>query len=190
MNWVKDLMEAGLEYAESVLGKKRRTKVETWLTHAQRVQDEVHNAEREVAEARILSRMQLVNRVDEQMKEVEQLLERSAFSKGLVIEVVETGEIELLTQVSAFVEWEEWHGASLKGRMFEKNLDCRVPLPCDVEKIAKSVANECGGLPLGITILSRTMRGIEDIHEWKNALGELREPKFDPECMEMRFSDR
>ncbi|OWM74005.1 hypothetical protein CDL15_Pgr022276 [Punica granatum] len=52
--------------------------------------------------------MQLVNRVDEQMKEVEQLLERSAFSKGLVIEVVETGEIELLTQVSAFVEWEEW----------------------------------------------------------------------------------
>ncbi|PKI68932.1 hypothetical protein CRG98_010668 [Punica granatum] len=73
------------------------------------MQDEVHNAEREVAEAGILSQVQLVNRVDEQMKEVEQLHERSAFSEGLVIEVEETGEIELLTQ-------------ELVRRAFQKNL--------------------------------------------------------------------
>ncbi|XP_057972524.1 probable disease resistance protein At1g61300 [Malania oleifera] len=44
-----------------------------------------------------------------------------------------------------------------------------------VEEIAKSVARECAGLPLAIITVARGMTGVGDIHEWKNALDELKQ---------------
>ncbi|KAL1322984.1 hypothetical protein AAHE18_14G238700 [Arachis hypogaea] len=42
-------------------------------------------------------------------------------------------------------------------------------------KIAESIARECGGLPLAINVMARTMKDIEDIHQWRHALNKLRQ---------------
>ncbi|XVF78160.1 hypothetical protein PTKIN_Ptkin14bG0107100 [Pterospermum kingtungense] len=38
----------------------------------------------------------------------------------------------------------------------------------------KSVAEECAGLPLAIVTIASSMRGVRDIHVWRNALDELK----------------
>ncbi|KAH6781641.1 hypothetical protein C2S51_006934 [Perilla frutescens var. frutescens] len=43
------------------------------------------------------------------------------------------------------------------------------------KEIAKSVANLCDGLPLGIITLAGSMRGEKSIRTWENALAELKE---------------
>ncbi|XP_057948674.1 putative disease resistance protein At4g10780 isoform X2 [Malania oleifera] len=47
----------------------------------------------------------------------------------------------------------------------------------DVEVAARHIAGECGGLPLGIITMARSMRGVDDIREWSTVLKELRESK-------------
>ncbi|KAJ9159587.1 hypothetical protein P3X46_025087 [Hevea brasiliensis] len=49
------------------------------------------------------------------------------------------------------------------------------PLSPDLMEIAKSIARECAGLPLGIITIAASMRGADDICEWRNALRELQE---------------
>ncbi|KAF2321187.1 hypothetical protein GH714_035199 [Hevea brasiliensis] len=49
------------------------------------------------------------------------------------------------------------------------------PLSPEVMEIAKSIARECAGLPLGIITIAASMRGADDICEWRNALRELQE---------------
>ncbi|XVF78079.1 hypothetical protein PTKIN_Ptkin14bG0099700 [Pterospermum kingtungense] len=43
----------------------------------------------------------------------------------------------------------------------------------DLLPIVKSVAEECAGLPLAIVTIASSMRGVRNIHEWRNALHEL-----------------
>jgi hypothetical protein len=54
-------------------------------------------------------------------------------------------------------------------------------------EIAKAIARECAGLPLGISIVARSLRGVDD---WRNALKKLRESEFrDNELFKLlRFS--
>ncbi|XP_022764175.1 probable disease resistance protein At1g61300 [Durio zibethinus] len=40
--------------------------------------------------------------------------------------------------------------------------------------IVESVAEECAGLPLAIVTIASSMKGVRDIHEWRNALHELK----------------
>ncbi|BAT83144.1 hypothetical protein VIGAN_04024900 [Vigna angularis var. angularis] len=42
-----------------------------------------------------------------------------------------------------------------------------------VRNIAKSVVRKCGGLPLGISVMARTMKGITSIHWWRHVLNKL-----------------
>jgi disease resistance protein RPS2 len=51
-------------------------------------------------------------------------------------------------------------------------------LSLEVEQIAVDVARECAGLPLGIITVARSLRGVDNLHEWKNTLNKLRESKF------------
>uniref|UniRef100_A0A2N9F0Q6 Uncharacterized protein n=1 Tax=Fagus sylvatica TaxID=28930 RepID=A0A2N9F0Q6_FAGSY len=44
----------------------------------------------------------------------------------------------------------------------------------DIETIAKDIAKECGRLPLAIITIARSMKGVVDHCEWRNALEELR----------------
>lgn len=46
-------------------------------------------------------------------------------------------------------------------------------LPHEVETIARSIANECYGLPLGISVMASTMKGVNDIRWWRHALNKL-----------------
>jgi disease resistance protein RPS2 len=75
--------------------------------------------------------------------------------------------------------------------LFIKILGC---IPPEVEEIAKSVASECAGLPLGIKTMAGTMRGVDDICEWRNALEELKQSRVWQEDMDekvfqiLRFS--
>nr|KYP75460.1 putative disease resistance protein At4g27220 family [Cajanus cajan] len=58
-------------------------------------------------------------------------------------------------------------------------------LPHEVEKIARSIAKECYGLPLGISVMARTMKGVtDDIRWWKHSLN-----KFQNFAMEEKIFD-
>uniref|UniRef100_A0A6N2KH12 Uncharacterized protein n=1 Tax=Salix viminalis TaxID=40686 RepID=A0A6N2KH12_SALVM len=47
-----------------------------------------------------------------------------------------------------------------------------------VERIAKVIARECAGLPLGIITLAGSLRGVDNLNEWRNTLKELRESGY------------
>ncbi|KAI6687322.1 hypothetical protein NL676_024150 [Syzygium grande] len=82
-----------------------------------------------------------------------------------------------LVHVATLPEEEAWC-------LFTKNLNYDAPFPPGLEEVARAVAKECAGLPLGIVVLSEVMRGKRRIHQWRNALRELRDLKFTPEFME------
>uniref|UniRef100_A0A6N2MF19 NB-ARC domain-containing protein n=1 Tax=Salix viminalis TaxID=40686 RepID=A0A6N2MF19_SALVM len=58
-----------------------------------------------------------------------------------------------------------------------RKLEHDVELSPEVEQIAKSVTKECAGLPLAIITMAGSMRGVDDLHEWRNTLGKLKESK-------------
>ncbi|THF99515.1 hypothetical protein TEA_002967 [Camellia sinensis var. sinensis] len=54
----------------------------------------------------------------------------------------------------------------------------------EVIDIAKFVAAKCDGLPLGIITMAGSMRGVDDIREWRNVFEELKERTMGHEDME------
>nr|XP_034925326.1 probable disease resistance protein At4g27220 [Populus alba] len=62
--------------------------------------------------------------------------------------------------------------------LFMEKLGDDKALSLEVEQIAIDVARECAGLPLGIITVARSLRGVDDLHEWRNTLNKLRESKF------------
>ncbi|KAM3321215.1 hypothetical protein P3S67_008417 [Capsicum chacoense] len=59
--------------------------------------------------------------------------------------------------------------------LFRKGLGFETQLSPDIERVAKSMAERCEGLPLGLITLAGSMRGVTDIREWRNALNEFPE---------------
>ncbi|KAL9344487.1 hypothetical protein Peur_062162 [Populus x canadensis] len=62
--------------------------------------------------------------------------------------------------------------------LFMKKLGHDIALSREMEGIAKAVARECAGLPLGIITVAGSLRGVDDLHEWRNTLLKLRESEF------------
>ncbi|CAJ2669276.1 unnamed protein product [Trifolium pratense] len=60
-------------------------------------------------------------------------------------------------------------------------------LPHEIEKIARCIVERFHGLPLGISVMARTMKGIDDIHQWKHALNQLKRFEMGPEVEEEVF---
>ncbi|KAK9155056.1 hypothetical protein Sjap_002536 [Stephania japonica] len=54
----------------------------------------------------------------------------------------------------------------------------------DLEELARDVAKECRGLPLALVVVARSLRNVNDVFVWKNALNELRMATFDVGDME------
>ncbi|XP_074294136.1 putative disease resistance protein At4g27220 [Silene latifolia] len=90
-------------------------------------------------------------------------------------------------KVEPLPEGEAW-------RLFVDRLGNYNTLLGECKEIARSVARECGGLPLGIRTMARAMSGVIDVNEWNNALQELRKPLRGQDDMEnevfpvLRFS--
>ncbi|XP_057948507.1 disease resistance protein RFL1-like isoform X2 [Malania oleifera] len=73
--------------------------------------------------------------------------------------------------------------------LFMEELKPYDKLSPDVKVAAMSMAKECRGLPLGIITMARSMRGVNDIHEWRTVVKELRESKSGrPDMEEEVFS--
>ncbi|XP_045794652.1 probable disease resistance protein At5g43730 isoform X6 [Trifolium pratense] len=53
-------------------------------------------------------------------------------------------------------------------------------LPHEIEKIARCIVERFHGLPLAISVMARTMKGIDDIHQWKHALNQLKKFEMGP----------
>ncbi|KAI5554520.1 hypothetical protein BDE02_19G019600 [Populus trichocarpa] len=62
--------------------------------------------------------------------------------------------------------------------LFMENLGRDIALSPEVERIAEAVAKECAGLPLGIITVAGSLRGVDDLHEWRNTLKKLKESEF------------
>jgi disease resistance protein RPS2 len=86
-------------------------------------------------------------------------------------------------KVKPLFEGEAW-------TLFMEKLGRDIALPSEVEGIAKAIARECAGLPLGIITVAGSLRGVDDLHEWRNTLKKLRESEFrDKEVFKLlRFS--
>uniref|UniRef100_A0A2N9EX05 NB-ARC domain-containing protein n=1 Tax=Fagus sylvatica TaxID=28930 RepID=A0A2N9EX05_FAGSY len=78
--------------------------------------------------------------------------------------------------------------------LFLEKVGHGIALPPEVKDIARSVTKECAGLPLAITVLAGSMRGVDDICEWRNALEILKASNVGQDDMEnevfqvLRFS--
>ncbi|XP_057948384.1 probable disease resistance protein At1g12290 isoform X2 [Malania oleifera] len=68
--------------------------------------------------------------------------------------------------------------------LFMEKLELHGELSPDVKVVAMSMAEECRGLSLGIITMARSMRGVDDIREWRTAVKELRESKSGRHDME------
>nr|XP_034902826.1 probable disease resistance protein At4g27220 [Populus alba] len=62
--------------------------------------------------------------------------------------------------------------------LFMGKLGRDIALLPEVEGIAKDIAGECAGLPLGIIAVAGSLRGVDDPYEWRNTLNKLRESEF------------
>jgi hypothetical protein len=74
-------------------------------------------------------------------------------------------------QVKPLFEGESW-------TLFKKNLGRDMTLSPEVEGIAKDIARECAGLPLGIITVAGSLRGVGDLHQWRDTLNKLRESGY------------
>ncbi|CAL5335898.1 unnamed protein product [Camellia sinensis] len=59
--------------------------------------------------------------------------------------------------------------------LFMEKLGHTKAFPPNINEIAESVVDRCGGLPLGIITTAGSLRGVNDIQEWRNVLEELKE---------------
>ncbi|KAL2531071.1 putative disease resistance protein-like [Forsythia ovata] len=86
------------------------------------------------------------------------------------LEVFHRMGFQKIIKVNTFSEKESWE-------LFLKKLD-HVELSPEVEEICKKMTKRCSGLPLALVTLAGSMRGMVDIHEWRDASEEL-----DESCM-------
>jgi disease resistance protein RPS2 len=61
--------------------------------------------------------------------------------------------------------------------LFMEKLGHGGALSPEVERIAVRIARECAGLPLGIITMARSLRAVDELHEWRNTLKKLKESK-------------
>jgi len=71
--------------------------------------------------------------------------------------------------------------------LFPDKFGYDIPLSSKVERIAKHITRECDCLPLGIITMARCMKGVDDTHEWKNALEDMRQSRVGQDDMKKVF---
>ncbi|XP_031118908.1 probable disease resistance protein At4g27220 isoform X2 [Ipomoea triloba] len=86
---------------------------------------------------------------------------------------------EKLFQVNVFNEEEGWN-------LFKEILvqDGCIVLTDVIEKYAKQLAKKCGGLPLALSTVAASMRGVNDDHIWRNAIKNFQNASLQMEDLE------
>uniref|UniRef100_A0A6N2KM26 Uncharacterized protein n=1 Tax=Salix viminalis TaxID=40686 RepID=A0A6N2KM26_SALVM len=74
-------------------------------------------------------------------------------------------------EVKPLSEGEAW-------ALFMERLGHEITLSPLVERIAKAVARECAGLPLGVITLAGSLRGVDNLNEWRSTLKQLGESRY------------
>ncbi|WJX80954.1 Ulp1 peptidase [Trifolium repens] len=62
-----------------------------------------------------------------------------------------------------------------------------IKLSPETQKIAKDIVLRCDGLPLGISVMARTMKGIDGIFQWKHAANKLKKLEMEKEVEDEVF---
>ncbi|KAL3498580.1 hypothetical protein ACH5RR_041312 [Cinchona calisaya] len=88
------------------------------------------------------------------------------------VEVCRKMGCQLEIKVTPLSEEEAWE-------LFQVKLGRCKELPPDLKEIAKSMAGKCAGLPLAIAIVAGSMKGVDDIFEWRDALDDLEQYSFE-----------
>ncbi|XP_059296691.1 probable disease resistance protein At4g27220 isoform X2 [Lycium ferocissimum] len=65
-------------------------------------------------------------------------------------------------------------------KLFVETLGHSGDLPMEIKEIAKRMTKKCDGLPLGLITMAASMRGVNDVFEWRDAFEE-----FTESCMQM-----
>ncbi|KAB2059442.1 hypothetical protein ES319_A11G303200v1 [Gossypium barbadense] len=73
-------------------------------------------------------------------------------------------------KVKPLVEKESW-------KLFSEKVGRDILNVPGVEPIAKKIAKRCAGLPLGVITVASSMKNVDDLCEWRNALKELSDRK-------------
>uniref|UniRef100_A0A6N2KAH7 Uncharacterized protein n=1 Tax=Salix viminalis TaxID=40686 RepID=A0A6N2KAH7_SALVM len=68
--------------------------------------------------------------------------------------------------------------------LFMEELGHDTPLSPQVERVARNITRECAGLPPGIKTIAGTMKGVDGMHEWSDALEELKQSKVPQDKVE------
>ncbi|KAL5082800.1 hypothetical protein RYX36_011221 [Vicia faba] len=57
----------------------------------------------------------------------------------------------------------------------------------EIETVARDIVDRLAGLPLGISVMARTMKGIDEIDQWKHSLNKLNKLEMGQEVIEEVF---
>uniref|UniRef100_A0A6N2KAU8 Uncharacterized protein n=1 Tax=Salix viminalis TaxID=40686 RepID=A0A6N2KAU8_SALVM len=68
--------------------------------------------------------------------------------------------------------------------LFMEVLGHEIPLYPQMEQVARDITKECAGLPLGIKMIAGTMKGVNGMHEWSDALEDLKQSKVPQDRVE------
>ncbi|KAA8542761.1 hypothetical protein F0562_023913 [Nyssa sinensis] len=96
-------------------------------------------------------------------------------------------ETEKQVEVKALSDKESWD-------IFVEKVGSSVLVDQKIQKLAKEVAKECGGLPLALVTIGRALRNVNQEKDWQNALASLKGSGTNVEGMEnkvfsqLRFS--
>ncbi|KAH7546547.1 hypothetical protein FEM48_Zijuj01G0212400 [Ziziphus jujuba var. spinosa] len=93
------------------------------------------------------------------------------------LEVCRRMDCQKHIKVEPLCEEEAW-------KLFMEKLGPGITLPHQVERIARSLAKQCAGLPLGIITMAGSMKGVDDICEWSAASERIKVSKMGQEDME------
>ncbi|CAA2950213.1 probable disease resistance At5g63020 [Olea europaea subsp. europaea] len=83
------------------------------------------------------------------------------------LQVCRTMECQKFLKVDVLSDEEAWE-------LFMNKHSNGNELPPKVKEIAREVVKKCAGLPLAIITMAGSLRGVVDIHEWKDALQEMK----------------
>ncbi|PON44592.1 NB-ARC domain containing protein [Parasponia andersonii] len=95
------------------------------------------------------------------------------------LDVCQKMDCQKQIRVSPLSDKESWE-------LFLEKLGVDMKLTPEIEETAKFLVKECAGLPLGIITMARSMKGAEDMFEWRNALENMKESKLGHDDMEKK----